>query len=102
MKKKEEANKEELHQEAKDELKSFREQTAELREMTAHLGEEAKKQFEIRAKELEELYAEAEKKYAVWHEKAGKEWHEFKDFVELTNKALRHSFNYFMSHYRKK
>ncbi len=27
---------------------------------------------------------------------------EVKEKAELTNKALKHSFNYFMSHYRKK
>ncbi len=94
--------KEKVHQDAQKELKSFRDQIEEVRNKTADLSVEAKKQFEAQAKELEELYTEAEKKYSELSKKATEEWDEFKDFVELTNKALRHSFNYFMSHYRTK
>ena len=67
-----------------------------------YLNEEAKKQFEIGAKELESLYKDANEKFYTLSSKAEENYKEVKDFAELTNKALKHSFNYFMSHYRKK
>ena len=73
-----------------------------MRGKASHLSEEAKKQFEVGAKELEELYKDAGQKYDGLQKKGSENWQEAKEFVELTNKALRHSFHYFMSHYRKK
>ena len=94
--------KEEVLQEANKQLDAFKAEIGELRGKASHLSEEAKKQFENGASELEELYKDAGKKYDELQKKGSESWQEAKDFVELTNKALQHSFNYFMSHYRKK
>jgi septal ring factor EnvC (AmiA/AmiB activator) len=99
---KETKKKEETVEEARTQFESFKAQIQELREKGSHLSVEAKKQFEQQAKELEKLLSEAELRYGELRVKAGENWTEVRAFVELTNKALRHSFNYFMSHYRKK
>jgi hypothetical protein len=94
--------KDEMITEAKKQLVKFQKEIDEIKEASSHLSEEAKKQFEIGAKELESLYKDADEKFDTISSKAEENYKEVKDFVELTNKALRHSFNYFMSHYRKK
>lgn len=88
--------------EAKKQLAGFEKEMAELKETSAHLSEEAKKQFDVGAKELEILYKEANQKFDALSHKAEENYKEAKEFIELTNKALKHSFHYFMSHYRKK
>ncbi len=93
--------KDEMIQEAKKQFEKFEKEMAELKETTVHLSEEAKKQFDIGAKELEKLYKEADVKFDELSHKAEENYKEAKDFIELTNKALKHSFHYFMSHYRK-
>jgi len=94
--------KDEVIAEAKKQLDKFQKEINEIKEASAHLSVEAKKQFDVGAKELEHLYKEAHEKYDDLSSKAEENYKEVKDFVELTNKALKHSFNYFMSHYRKK
>ncbi|MCW8894668.1 MAG: hypothetical protein OQK48_01485 [Sulfurimonas sp.] len=94
--------KDEMVQEAKKQLQQFEKEMSELKEATSHLSVEAKKQFDIGAKELEKLYKEAHEKFDEFSHKAEENYKEAKDFIELTNKALKHSFNYFISHYRKK
>ena len=87
--------------EAKKQLASFEKEMADLKNATSHLSEEAKKQFDVGAKELEKLYKEADVKFDELADKAEENYKEVKGFLELTNKALKHSFHYFMSHYRK-
>lgn len=94
--------KDEMIQEAKKQLAKFEKEMADLKETTVHLSEEAKKQFDVGAKELEKLYKEADVKFDELSHKAEENYKEAKGFIELTNKALQHSFHYFMSHYRKK
>lgn len=94
--------KDEMIAEAKKQLAHFEKEIAELKSSTSHLSVEAKKQFDIGAGELERLYKEAHEKYDELTHKAEENYKDAKGFIELTNKALKHSFNYFMSHYRKK
>lgn len=94
--------KDEMIKEAKIQLARFQKEIDEIKKTSSHLSEEAKKQFDIGAKELETLYKEADKKFDTLSSKAEESYKDVKEFVELTNKALKHSFNYFMSHYRKK
>lgn len=96
--------KEEELTEAQSQIDSFKKQLAELnlKERVDGLSADAKKIYEEQRKELEALIDEIEKKYKELKTKASANWQETKEFVELTNKALRHSFNYFMSHYRNK
>lgn len=94
--------KDEMIAEAKKQLESFEKEMADLKETSVELSAEAKKQFDVGAKELERLYKEADEKFEALAGKAEESYKEAKDFIDLTNKALKHSFNYFMSHYRKK
>lgn len=94
--------KDEMIEEAKKQLVKFQQEIDEIKEASSHLSKEGKKQFDIGAKELETLYNDAHKKFDALSNKAEENFKEVKEFVELTNKALKHSFNYFMSHYRKK
>ena len=94
--------KDEMINEAKQQLAKFQKEIDEIKEASSHLSEEAKKQFEVGAKELKSLYKDAGEKFDALSTKAEENYKEVKEFAELTNKALKHSFNYFMSHYRKK
>jgi len=96
--------KEEELTKAQTQIDSFKKQLAELnlKERVDGLSADAKKIYEEQRKELEALIDEIEKKFKELKTKASENWQETKEFVELTNKALRHSFNYFMSHYKKK
>jgi len=94
--------KDEMIKEAKKQLAGFQKEIDEIKVASSHLSEKAKEQFDIGAQELESLYKEADKKFDGLSHKAEESYKEAKEFIELTNKALKHSFNYFMSHYRKK
>ena len=87
--------------EAKKQLEGFQQEIDELKEASSHLNDEAKKQLDVGATELKKLYKEADEKFEELSTKAEENYNEAKSFIELTNKALKHSFNYFMSHYRK-
>lgn len=93
--------KDEMIAEAKKQLAGFQKEISEIKLASSHLSEEAKKQFDVGAKELEKLYKEADLKFDELSGKAEENYKEVKGFIELTNKALQHSFHYFMSHYRK-
>ena len=96
--------KEEILLEAQKQIDSFKQQLEELklREKVDELSGDALKVYEEQKKELETLIDEVEVKFKTLGDKASGSWQETKDFVELTEKALKHSFNYFMSHYKKK
>ncbi len=96
--------KEQVLAEAQKQIDSFKAQLAELKlkEKVNGLSVDAKKVYEEQKKELEALIDEAEKKFKTLGAKASDSWQDTKEFVELTQKALKHSFNYFMSHYKKK
>ena len=92
----------EMIKEAKKQLANFQKEIGEIKEASTHLHEKAKKQWDIGAKELESRYKDSDQKFDTLSTKAEENYKEVKEFVELTNKALKHSFNYFMSHYKKK
>ena len=95
--------KEQVLAEAQKQIDSFKAQIAELdvKGKVDELSADAKKLYEDQRKDLVSMLDEAEKQFSSVGDKASESWQETKDFVELTNKALRHSFNYFMSHYKK-
>ena len=95
-------NRDEILAEGKKQLEAFKTELAELKEKAKLYGDDAKKEFASRSKEVEELYEDARDGYEKLKEKTEAGWEEARDFVLLTNKALRHSFNYFLSHYKSK
>lgn len=97
-----EQKRDEVVEEGKSQLDALKAELVELKDKVAHLSDEAKKEFDERSVELEELYHDALKGYEKLKLKTEEGWHETRDFVILTNKALRHSFKYFLSHYKRK
>ncbi len=95
--------KEQVLAEAQKQIDSFKKQLEELnlKNRVEGLSTDAKKIYEEQRKDLTALIDETEKKYKELATKANDSWNDTRDFVELTNKALKHSFNYFMSHYKK-
>ncbi|MEE8589026.1 MAG: hypothetical protein V3S80_06760 [Sulfurimonadaceae bacterium] len=96
--------KEQVLAEAQKQIDSFKKQLEELnlKDRVEGLSTDAKKVYEEQRKDLSALIDETEKKYKELATKANDSWKDTRDFVELTNKALKHSFNYFMSHYKKR
>ena len=94
--------KEQILEEAQKQIASFQKQIEELnlKEKVDGLGTDAKKLYEEQRKDLVSMLDEAEKQFVSLGEKANEGWQESKEFVMLTQKAIKHSFNYFMSHYK--
>ena len=94
--------KEQILEEAQKQIASFQKQIEELnlKAKVDGLSADAKKLYEERRKELVAMLDEAEKQISTVGDKASDSWQDTKDFVALTQKALKHSFNYFMSHYK--
>jgi chromosome segregation ATPase len=95
-------DKQSLINEAKKQLEEFNSQLDDLEVKMKDLSGEAKKVYDDRAKELRKLIGEAGKNFEKAKNASEETWGEVKDFVEFTGKALRNSFNYFLSHYKKK
>jgi|GEM_PF-3363645 ElaB/YqjD/DUF883 family membrane-anchored ribosome-binding protein len=94
--------KEQILEEAQKQIASFQKQIEDLnlKAKVDGLSADAKKLYEDQRKDLVSMLDEAEKQFSSIGDKASESWQETKDFVELTQKALKHSFNYFMSHYK--
>jgi len=88
--------------EAKKQLNEFNSQLNELEIKMKDFSGEAKKIYDDQAKELRKLIGEAEKNFDNAINVSEETWGEVKEFVEFTGKALQNSFNYFLSHYKKK
>jgi len=96
-----EKKEEELIEESRKTLESYRAEIEALKTKAVHYSAEVKAEFDKRLDELEALYAEAQERYTSLKDKTEARWEETKAFVTLTNKALVHSYHYFISHYKK-
>ena len=83
-------------------LDKYRAEIKELQEKAVQFNADVKEEFDKRLADLEALYDEMQKSYETIRDKTGEKWEKAKDFVVLTDKALVHSYHYFISHYRKK
>ena len=94
--------KEQILEEAQKQIASFQKQIEELdlKAKVDGLSADAKKLYEDQRKDLVAMLDDAQKQLTDIGTKASESWQDTKDFVELTQKALKHSFNYFMSHYK--
>lgn len=95
-------DKDKIIQEAKKQLDNLSAEMDKLEEKMKNLTGEAKKVYEEQSAELRSMLKDAEKKYEEAKNSSEETWQEVKGYVELTGKALRNSFNYFLSHYKKK
>jgi len=91
-----------LIDETKKQLEEFNSQLDDLEVKMKDFSGEAKKVYDVQSKELRNLVSEAEKNFDKAKNASEETWGEVKDFVEFTGKALKSSFNYFLSHYKKK
>lgn len=91
-----------LMEKLKKELDALSEEVKKLEVKMNELGEEAKVTYKKQIDELQTLYQSAETKFEQAKDVAGDKWDDVKENVELTRKALKNSYNYFLSHYRKK
>ena len=92
----------ELIEEGRKTLEGYRADIEALKAKAAHYTTEAKAEFDKRLAELETLYGEMQSRYDTVKGKTEEKWGEAKAFAILTNKALVHSYHYFISHYRSK
>lgn len=97
----EETKQEETIEESQSRLEGYRKEIETLKVKVSELSTEVKKEFEAQLGELETLYKEAQKRYEELLNKTGDKLDEARAFMELTYKALIHSYRYFLSHYRK-
>jgi chromosome segregation ATPase len=95
-------DKQSLINEAKKQLDGFNLQLDDLEVKMKDFSGEAKKVYDEQAKELRKLVGEAQKNFDKAKNASEETWSEVKDYVEFTGKALKNSFNYFLSHYKKK
>jgi Ribonuclease G/E len=95
-------DKDKIIQEAKKQLDNLAAELDKLEEKMKNLTGEAKKVYEEQSAELRSMIKDAEKKYEEAKDSSEETWEEVKGYVELTGKALRNSFHYFLSHYKKK
>lgn len=95
-------NQEQIIEEAQKQIALFQKQIEELnlKAKVDGLSTDAKKLYEDQRKDLVAMLDDAQKQFTDMGNKASESWKDTKDFVELTQKALKHSFNYFMSHYK--
>ena len=89
-------------EESQKELEGYRADIEALKAKAAQYSADAKAEFDRRLAEMETLYAEMQTRYGALKDKTEEKWEDAKAFAILTNKALVHSYRYFISHYRTK
>ena len=95
-------DKEALMEKIKKELDTLSDEVKKLESKMNELGEEAKVTYKKQIDELQNLYQTAETKFELAKDVAEDKWDDVKENVEVTRKALKNSYNYFLSHYKKK
>jgi len=88
--------------EAKKQIDNLSAELDGMAEKMVGLTGEAKIKFEEQAGELRGLLKDAELKFDDARKGSEEAWGEVKGQVDLTRRALKNSFNYFLSHYKKK
>ena len=95
-------DKDALMEKIKKELDTLSDEVKKLESKMNDLGEEAKVTYKKQIDELQNLYQTAETKFELAKDVAEDKWDDVKENVEVTRKALKNSYNYFLSHYKKK
>ena len=84
----------------KEQLDEFADELDRLEEKSQKFDQKAREEYRKRADEFEELVREGKSNLEAAKHMSEQELDRMKDFAELTGKAMRNSFNYFMSHYK--
>jgi phage tail tape-measure protein len=96
------SDRQDLIEKAKKQLDEFNLQLDEVEGKMKDLSGEAKKIYDEQAVELRKLLKDAQKNIEKAKNTSEETWEEIKGHLDLTRKALKNSFNYFLSHYKKK
>ena len=86
----------------KGELDNISEEMKKLEVKLNDLGEEAKVTYKKQIDDMQKHYKNAEEKFEQAKDVSEDKWEEVKDNIDLTRKALKNSYSYFLSHYKKK
>jgi hypothetical protein len=87
-------------EESQKTLEGYRADIEALKAKAVHYSDEMKAEFDKRLNELETLYSEAQERYDALKDRTESKWEETKAFVVLTQKALIHSYRYFLEELR--
>ena len=96
------SDRQDLIEKAKKQLDEFNSQLDDIEAKMVDLSGEAKKIYEEQSVELRKMLKDAQKNIESAKNSSEETWQEVKGHIDLTRKALKNSFNYFLSHYRKK
>ena len=91
-----------IFEKMKEELNNISDEIKKLESKLDDLSEDAKVTYQKQITEMKDLYSKAEVKFEQAKDITGDKWEEVKDNVEVTRKALKNSYNYFLSHYKQK
>ena len=91
-----------LIEKAKKQLNEFNSQLDDVEVKMKDLTGEAKKIFDEQSVELRKMIKDAQKNIEKAKNTSEEAWEEIKGHIDLTRKALKSSFHYFLSHYKKK
>ena len=86
----------------KAELDNVSEEIKKLETKMGELSEEAKVTYKKQIDDLQTMYTKAEDKFENAKDVAEDKWEDVRENIDLTRKALKNSYNYFLSHYKKK
>ena len=92
----------EVYEKAKKQVDEFNSQLDDVEAKMKDLTGEAKKIYEEQSVELRKMLKDAQKNIESAKNSSEETWEEIKEHIDLTRKALKNSFNYFISHYKKK
>ena len=91
-----------LIEKAKKQLDEFNSQLDDVEVKMKDLTGEAKKIYDEQSVELRKMVKDAQQNIEKAKITSEETWEEIKGHLDLTRKALKNSFNYFLSHYKKK
>ncbi len=91
-----------LIEKAKKQLDEFNSQLDDVEVKMKDLTGEAKKIYDEQSVELRKMVKDAQQNIEKAKNISEETWEEIKGYIDLTRKALKSSFHYFISHYKKK
>ena len=86
----------------RDQLDKFSEDLKELEAKSHEFEASLKAEFEKGAAEMREMAAQGHQRFQKVADATEEEWERFREETEFAARAMRNSFNYFLSHYRRR
>ena len=92
----------EIIEKIKAELDNVSDEIKKLETKMGELSEEAKITYKKQIDDLQKMYKNADEKFENAKDVAEDKWEDVRENIQVTRKALKNSYNYFLSHYKKK